>query len=173
MTLGYSFLENYVCRNYGGPRTKLNSNIFYEISEKEIREGENILGFPFPSELRQFYQEIGTGFLTTPYNPLPSYTFSGSNEILQPLAVAHFGKGELEWEGQQDWISPTFVEDFLEPGDLPFFDIADSSLYMVLKTQSDNPNAVWYMGRLKIEDSFETFIRNLYYEDPAYYERKL
>lgn len=157
--------------NYGKVVEVAKHNVFRPVKIEDIHEAEKMLGFPFPSELRQFYEQIGTGYLTTPLNPPPDYTFSGENEILPPLTVAHFGRGELEWEGQQHWISPSFVETFLEPGNLPVCDISDSAIYMVLKARSENPNAVWYMGQKKIEDSFETFIRNLYYDDPAYYER--
>ena len=38
-----------------------------------------------------------------------------------------------------------------------------------MKLNSDNPNAVWALGNIKIEDSFEKFIWRLYYEDPTYY----
>lgn len=74
-------------------------------------------------------------------------------------------------EGQKHWISEDFIEDEFKPEDLPFFEMHDSSYCMVMKPLSDNPNALWYMGRKKIEDSFEAFIRNLYYDDPAYYEK--
>ena len=67
-------------------------------------------------------------------------------------------------------IIDSFYE-LLEPGDLPFFEIGDSSSFMVMKPHSDNPNAVWYMGVEKIEDSFEKFIWRLYYEDPSYYAK--
>jgi hypothetical protein len=165
----YGFLEPYVCRNYIGPRPQLNSNIFYELREKEILEAEKLLGYPFPSQLRQFYQEVGIGCLAEPHNPPPDYTFTGANEILHPLVVAHFARGEREWEGQDRWIAPDVLEN-LETGEVPFMDVLDSSIFMTLKAFSDNPNAVWCLGD-KIEDSFEAFIRNLYYDDPNYYDR--
>ena len=65
-------------------------------------------------------------------------------------------------------IIDSFYE-LLEPGDLPFFEIADSSSFLLMKPFSDNPNAVWDYD-LKIEDSFEKFIWRLYYESPSFYE---
>ena len=59
--------------------------------------------------------------------------------------------------------------ELLQPGDLPFFEIADSSSFMVMKLRSDNPNAVWSDCGVKIEDSFEKFIWRLFYEDPGFY----
>ncbi len=69
MTAHYSFLESYICRRYTGERNRLNSNIFYEVSEQEICDAEQRLGFSFPSEIRQFFKEVGVGSLTTPHKP--------------------------------------------------------------------------------------------------------
>jgi len=38
-----------------------------------------------------------------------------------------------------------------------------------MKAKSDNPNAVWYIGAVKVADSLEEFIYKLYYAGPAYY----
>jgi hypothetical protein len=58
--------------------------------------------------------------------------------------------------------------ELLEPGDLPFFEIGDSSSFLLMKLNSDNPNAVWDYD-LTICDSFEEFIWRLYYESPSFY----
>jgi hypothetical protein len=65
-------------------------------------------------------------------------------------------------------IIDSFYED-LEPGDLPFFEMYDSSYFLVMKPHSDNPNAIWTISNIKIEDSFEKFIWRLYYESPEFY----
>jgi hypothetical protein len=166
----YAFLEAYVCRNYSGPRPQLNSTIFYELAEREIVEAEKILGFSFPSGLRNFYTEVGMGCLPVPQHPQPGQNYTTANEILHPMVVAHFARGELEWQGQDRWMAEDAYDE-IESGDLPFFEMYDSSYFMVLKTASQNPDAVWYRGRKKIEDSFEAFIRNLYYDGPDYYVR--
>jgi hypothetical protein len=144
-------------------------NIFTPVSEDEIKEAEELLGFPFPDELRNFYKNIGYGSLAIPPNAPKDYVCSVSNEILPPFIVANFAKGILRWEGQHSWMAePTY--EFMEPGDLPFFEIGDSSSFLVMKPHSDNPNAVWTDGiPVKIEDSFERFIHRLYYESPSFY----
>lgn len=153
------------------------SNLFYQISKEEIHESEVQLGYQFPPELRHFYETLGAGCLVVPEKIPQNYEFYSTNEILPPLVVARFAKAIVDHrktpieepiECEDHWINDSAL-DLLTSGDLPFFEIADSSSFMVMKPQSDNPNAVWYMGYEKVEDSFELFIYNLYHKDPAYY----
>ena len=145
-------------------------NSFGNLFPGELEEAEKLLGQPFPSQLRQFYQEVGCGTLQKPHIIPEDYKFYNSNEVLPPLDVVNFSKGILFWEDQNHWMAePTY--ELLSSGDLPFFEIGDSSSFMIMKLNSDNPNAVWYMGAEKIEDSLEKFIWNLYYDDPSYYTR--
>ena len=69
-------------------------------------------------------------------------------------------------------MSPETFEYHVSPEDLPVFEIADGSSFMMMKPRSSNPNAVWYMGSEKIEDSFRDFIYKLYHDDPSYYSRE-
>ena len=163
----YDYLKKYIPSLYGS-RVEWPNNIFYRLDSGELEEAEAILGQPFPDQLRKFYQELGSGRLVRPYNSPEGYSFCNANEILSPSVVAHLGRGELEWEGQEYWMSESTFE-LLQPGDLPFFEIGNSSSFMIMKLNSNNPNAVWYMGDEKIEDSLERFIHRLYYEDPLYY----
>jgi hypothetical protein len=139
--------------------------LFLPVSNKEIEKAENILGVKFPSELERFYKEIGYGFLTYPYSYKKDYIFSGTNRINPPSLIV-----EMIKDGGAGVMSEDAFE-LLSPGDLPVFEIGDSSSFMIMKPLSNNPNAVWYMGYEKIEDSFERFIYNLYYDDPSYYSR--
>jgi len=163
----YDFLKPY-CHQKGILEFPYNS--FGSLYPGELEEAEKVLGFGFPSQLRAFYQEIGVGCLLRPHVVPENYVFYSSNEILPPLVVANFSKGILQWEGQSEhWMSEDMAYDLLEPGDLPFFEMYDSTHFLVMKTHSDNPNAVWALGNIKIEDSFEKFIWRLYYESPGYY----
>ncbi|MEB3703351.1 hypothetical protein Bealeia2_02047 (plasmid) [Candidatus Bealeia paramacronuclearis] len=61
-----------------------------KLDEIERREQ---LGFQLPSQLREFYLEIGSGYLVAPYNTMnENYHFGNSNEILPPMVVAEFYK---------------------------------------------------------------------------------
>ena len=181
----YEYLKSYMGKNINGESiTVWNHNVFHPVSEQEIREAEKILGFSFPSQLKEFYLSIGDGYLTTPSSSSPEYSFSGANNILPPLVSATFYKplnGDHRLKDECTFIDgkdethymAEWVYELLQPGDLPFFEIMDSTYFMVLKPHSESPNAVWYLGGEKIEDSFEQFIRNLYYESPSYWESKL
>ncbi|MBP9878448.1 MAG: SMI1/KNR4 family protein [Alphaproteobacteria bacterium] len=155
----YPYLKKYIDSNVDEF-----DNYFEKVTLQEIIDAETALNLKFPSELKEFYLEIGCGFIVRPHNPPKDYRFFGTNRINAPnLIVQMFEEGP-----ESGLVSQDFLDD-MEPGDLPFFEISDSSSFMVMKTQSDNPNAVWYMGYKKIEDSLEQFIWNLYYKDPDYY----
>jgi hypothetical protein len=138
-------------------------NWFYSFPQAEIEESERIANIRFPLELRKFYKEIGYGSLTVPNNPPDHYDFSGSNYIYSPKSLADFLVN-----GPEDYMIDATYE-LLSPGDLPFFEVGDSDYFLVMKLNSDNPNAVYDMGNRLIEESFEKFIWNLYYNSPSYY----
>lgn len=141
------------------------TNNFYSVSNEEIQKLENYLGNTLPSDLKDFYQQIGYGFLTKPRNAPKDYSFNDSNRINDPLLI-------IEMLSTGEYILPEYYEDFIKgTDDIPVFEIGDSSSFMHMKPKSDNPNAVWYLGMDKIEDSFERFIYNLYHDSPDYYSR--
>ncbi len=161
----FEYLEDYIIEKNG---KRVGANSFNLLSEEEILEAEKNLGNSFPKQLRKFYKEVGCGTLQKPDIVPKDYKFYGANEILPPLDVVKFFKGNLIWEGQQHWMAePTY--ELLSPGDLPFFEVGDSDYFLVMKLNSDNPNAVYDMGNRLIEESFEKFIWNLYYNSPSYY----
>jgi len=145
------------------PNPEKIKNWFYSIPPGEVENTEKTLGIVFPSELKRFYQEIGYGSLSVPHSHGDDYDFFGSNKILSPDMILHI----MGSEGGDYMDKSTF--ELLSPGDIPVFEVGDSYDFMFMKTHSDNPNAVWYQGMEKIEDSFERFIWRLYYEDPSYY----
>lgn len=160
MANNYDFLKKYVGHN------DLKGTYFLKVEENEICEGERILKHELPSQLKEFYNEIGYGTLSCG-EKYPEMYCEISNLILPPITASNFSKGLLEFEDQDFYMAESTYE-LLEPGDLPFFEIGDSTNFLLMKLNSDNPNAVWWYNE-KIEDSFERFIWRLYYEDPAYY----
>jgi hypothetical protein len=163
----FEFLDDYIIEKKG---KRVGANSFNLLPEEEILEAEKNLGCSFPSQLRKFYEEVGCGTLQNPHIVPEDYKFSSANEILPPLDVVNFSKGILFWEGQNHWMAEATYE-LLSPGDLPFFEIADSTRFLIMKPNSDNPNAVWIdSSTVKIEDSFEKFIWRLYYESPWFYD---
>lgn len=172
MSEKYEYFRKYMRTEYktNEPVEIGKNNLFYPVSVIDIENAEAKMGASFPSQLKQFYLKIGFGYLTTPHNAGKEYDFYSSNLILPPNSAACFFKGQLCDDWEQYYMAETAYE-LLQPGDLPFFEISDSSSFMIMKINSDNPNAVWFMGHEKIEDSFEKFIWRLYYEDPSYYSK--
>jgi len=138
-------------------------NWFYSVKTDSIGESEKKLGIEFPSQLKEFYQHIGYGSLSSGINDSEHHMFSGSNFILPPDMIV-----DIFLDNDNcGYMSPHTFE-LMEPGDLPFFEIADSTHFLFMKLNSDNPNAVWDYD-LKITDSFEEFVWRLYYESPDFY----
>jgi hypothetical protein len=161
----FEYLKSYVDKD-----TDINGNLFIPISSVDISVCEYSYGHVFPSELKAFYNEIGYGVLRSPANPPCNYEFYAHNLILHPKVAVGFSQGILLYEDYGAGMLESTYE-LLQPGDLPIFEIADSSSFMFMKPQSDAPNAVWFMGVEKIEDSFSKFIWRLYHEDPAYFSQ--
>lgn len=159
----YSYLKKYIP---GGDQ--INDNWFFPVLVEVIEKCELKMELKFPEQLRNFYEIIGFGVIRSPENRPENYKFYNDNRILPPTIAVDYMLGILEHPGETYYMSEDTYE-MLEEGDLPFFEIGDGSSFMVMKLNSDNPNAVWSDCGVKIEDSFERFIWRLYYEDPGYY----
>jgi hypothetical protein len=159
----FDYLTPYVSP---GKKTDLKPrNWFYPLTETDIRDGEEKLGFKFPSQLRNFYQKIGYGSLKVPHNPPEGYKFFSDNYINPPSILA-----DIILLGHDSGYISQDVLDFMEPGDLPFFHIADSCLFLMMRPNSDNPNAVYNQWGDLVEENFDQFIWRLYHESPTFYE---
>lgn len=157
----YEYLKQFI----NPSKTEKITNWFYPVEEGEIQTTERDLQINFPSQLRNFYQEIGYGSLNTPCKAKEDYIFYSSNLILPPSLISEIFEDPLN----NEYMDYSTYE-LLEPGDLPFFEIGDSSNFLVMKLNSDNPNTIWTDGSpIKIADSFEEFIWRLYYESPSFY----
>jgi hypothetical protein len=164
MNQRYAYLKKYIGYN------DLKGTYFLPVPENQISLAEEKIGMKFPDQLRSFYREIGTGILSCGEKYPEMLADSVDNCILPPNIAVDYMLGVLQHPEGDYYMSESAYE-LLQPGDLPFFEISDSSSFMIMKLNSDNPNAVWFMGHEKIEDSFEKFIWNLYYDHPSYYSR--
>jgi antitoxin YxxD len=161
----YEYIKQFKYNFFERPKTH---NYFYPVTEKEICNAEKKMGFPLPSELREFYLEIGSGKLPISINEKDEN--SGlENRILPPEHLEDIMTGTSINEETGLYFSRDNYED-MQPGDLPFFEIFDSSKFLFMKINSDNPNAVWTISSIKIEDSFERFIWRLYHEKSDFYD---
>jgi hypothetical protein len=157
----YEELKQYVCLGEGSNGVK--SNSFFQITEEEIVSTEKRLGFKLPNQLVEFWLEIGYGFFHLSKNGIVQNSYA--NTLLWPDQIANILLSDPD--SPDCPVIPEFY-DYLRPGYMPFFEIADSVSFLFMQPKSENPNAVWY-GREKICDSFEEFIHRLYYESPTFY----
>ncbi len=154
----------------GGIKEGAESNWFAALNPIDISYCEKVLGFSLPSQLKEFYSLMGVGMIRSPHNPPEEYKFYGMNEILHPKHMVELYLGEdIEWPTSvsQYYRHPSAV---FSAGELPFFEIADGSQFLIMKPLSHNPNAVYTQSGILIEDNFEKFIWRLYYEDPSFYD---
>ncbi len=138
-------------------------NWFNPAPLSEVEAAEKRLGYRFPSQLRQFFLEIGQGAFQAPHNAPPEYEISGhANRILDPTSIA-----DIKLLGEESGLITPGTE--FPPDEIPVFEVADADYFFTMKPQSDRPNVVYGLSNRIIEDSFERFIWRLYWEDPLYY----
>jgi hypothetical protein len=121
---------------------------FYSLLNQDIVHAENRLGIRFPEELREFYQEIGYGFL---WNESADMI----NRLMDPGSVADFHLSEGIYEGQN-------VEEHYESNFLVFFEVSEVS-YIAIDLSMKNQKGespIYYLDS-KIADSLEEFLMRL------------
>lgn len=132
-------------------------NCFYPVKDGAIAAAEKKLGFEMPSQLRQFYNEVGYGFLVQSEDG--RNTTSAINRFVDPLSVARLYLGEDEYVPFEGF----------EKGSLPFFEIADQ-IYLVMHPFSEKQDAVYYASGEMVSNTLNDFIEGLL-TDPEFYER--
>lgn len=157
----YNYLKKFV--DVQGRAVYVNKeNDFITVLPSELQAAEERLGFQFPEQLKEFYNEIGFGHLTVPHNAPEDYKCYHTNKILHPNHIA-----DILILGEDSGLVTYEVE--FQEHEMPFFDVADSADFLVMHPHSKNPNAVYdQLGNL-IENNFSDFIYNLYYKSPTYY----
>jgi hypothetical protein len=126
-------------------------NVYYPIDPSEIDESERRLGYRFPSELREFFREIGYGFFKSASDPHDKRDYNYINRFLAPSQVA-----DLLLGAEPDEIPS---EGFGE-GEIPFFEVGDQ-LYLVVRPTSVLPNQVCWPFGDHVADSLVEFTENL------------
>lgn len=160
----YQYLEEFINSN----TSEAHHNWFGSVSMQEINEAEYRLAFQFPASLKQFWLEVGYGALATSINFINTIH---NNRIMYPEQIADIMLLKDESEFVIPGIGEYFEEGYIKDDDIIFFEIGDMSSFLVMKPNSDKPNAVYDMIGRVIEEDFERFIWRLYYESPDYYLR--
>ena len=152
----YQFIEN--------KTSKPGNNYFQEIKPKEIYEAEGQIGFEFPKALKEFWLEVGCGFLRRDIKNKRGESKS-DNLILSPYTAAQ----TILCNEEESAILIFILEDCLEEGDVPFFHVGDSSDFLKFRLKSDRPEAIYDMYGDFIEENLEKFIWRLYHESADFY----
>ena len=127
---------------------------FYPIKESEIQNVEKELDIIFPLELRNFYLNIGYGFLkNSEYN---------INRIMDPESVRDFRLRKNDFEFYPDIEVYNDVED----GKVIFYEVNESTLISI--ELCDKEKNKIYLYDIKIADSLEEFLDKML-ENDSYY----
>ena len=158
----YDYLKKYM--DIEG-KSSAEENSFYSITEDNIKEEENRIGFCFPKELKEFWRELGCGFFraSTPEKNISQKDWV--NRLLPPEDIASI---LLEGSESELMVAPAYelYQGLKREGDFPFFEIGDSYDFLYMNF---NKPGVYELDGNKIADSLEEFVHRLYYESPIYY----
>ena len=153
----YDYLKKYI----NSKDEEAGNNVFYPILEDEILKAEKKLGYTFPEELKEFWREIGSGFLwsSDPEKGIIQKTYP--NRFSPPSEIA-----SILLEGSESELISEEMLELLEEDEVPFFNITGFD-YLTYKTTDESFKV--YNLSIKVADSLEEFVHRLYYESPTYY----
>ncbi|ERN53915.1 SMI1/KNR4 family protein [Alkalihalophilus marmarensis] len=129
-------------------------NTFYSVSKDEIKEVEKELNLKFPSELVNFFNDIGYGFIKgSEYN---------INRIMDPYSIRDFRLRVNDFEFYPD----IEIYDAFENDKLIFFEGSESALMSIELNKSDT-NPIYYYD-IKIAGSLKEFLSKIEINDQYY-----
>ncbi len=126
-----------------------NKHVFFMNSENDIADVEEKLGMSLPQELKDFYIEIGYGFLCNG----ESYN---TNRFISPIEIFDFYSGMNTYEND---IRRQYYQD---RGKLIFFEIS-AQAFLTIDIQQPNSlgQCPIYFGERKIANSLEEFLMEM------------
>ncbi len=131
-------------------------NSFYPVSTEEIDKLQEILDFPIPDGLKEFWLTVGYGFISgSEYN---------INRVMDPLSTRDFRSREGDFEYAPD----IEIYDECEDGKVIFFEGSESA-YISIGQSEENKNAIFYYN-VKIADSLKEFLEKIMIDDNYYVE---
>lgn len=149
----FKFLNKYI-REVNGPVILEKKHVIYRLDD-DVPEAEKRLGKRFPNELREFYLQVGYGFLCNDDK-------THRDRIMDPHSVADFLLNE------DDFIDLSIKE--LYPGNmLVFFEIGEGT-YLTLDLNQEQENGVCpvYYFDNQVAASLEEFLKRMN-EETDYY----
>jgi antitoxin YxxD len=131
---------------------------FYKLDNNSVEEEEKRFNGSFPKELKEFYYQIGYGFLRNDAS-------KGTKRIMTPNQVIDFKLEEGMYEGT------TFCADYnSDKSKIVFFE-AFEEVFFSIEMNGKDKNPVYFTD-LKLADSLEEFLHKMD-EDNNFYETLL
>lgn len=131
-----------------------NKDVFFDVTEREIREVEQTLKLYFPEELKKFYLEKGYGFIKGKSDNI--------NRIMDPYSVRDFRLRQNDFEFYPD----INIYDEFEKDKLIFFE-ADESALISIELNNNNECRIYYYNMI-IANSLDEFIHRIKKDDNYY-----
>ena len=137
-------------------KIKLNpSHQFHPLTKDEIKNSESKLEIIFPKLLREFYLEIGYGFIGSEVGNI--------NRIMDPESVLDFRLRQNDFEFYPD----IEIYDEFEEDKMIFFE-ANESVLISIGFGSDNSGKIYYYDE-EISKKLGEFLEKLLEDDTFYY----
>ncbi|KGL38767.1 hypothetical protein BMT55_07195 [Listeria newyorkensis] len=128
-------------------------NEFYPLDKSEIAQAEDELELNFPQPLKDFYSDIGYGFLKS--------SNSNVNRLMDPESVRDFRLRRNDFE----FFPDIEIYDEYEENKLIFFEVSESALMSIGTTD----NNIYYYD-IPIAASLEEFLLKMMENDRYYFE---
>lgn len=129
---------------------KDNKYEFYKVEDQEVNLAEERMGYLFPPKLKQFYSEVGYGFI----KGSPSFI----NRIMTPSDVADFMCDDEEYQ----YVDKSVYNEC----EMVFFHISGED-YLTIELYGDNEGAIKYFDEIIAVDFIE-FIEKMM-SNPNYF----
>ena len=130
-------------------------NQFYPLTRDKIKESESKLGIMFPKLLREFYLEIGYGFIGSEVGNI--------NRIMDPESVLDFRLRQNDFEFYPD----IEIYNEFEKDKIIFFEANESALISI-GFGLDNSGKIYYYDE-EISKNLTEFLEKLSEDDTFYY----
>lgn len=130
-------------------------NIFYAVKMEDIIEVEKELEIIFPIELKNFYLEVGYGFIHS--------NIGNVNRIMHPFSVRDFRLRQNDFEYYPD----IEIYDEFEDRKLIFFEGNEASMLSIGLDPEEND--IFYYDE-KVAKSFSDFLMKVNEDDTFYYD---
>lgn len=121
---------------------------FYPVHKSDILKAEEQLSIKFPTELTEFYLEVGYGYIG---QDEPDFM----NVILHPLEIAKLASGQGFYKN----MDPKDLGFYTSKSVLPFFNLGGEAEYLVLKMDGKDREKVFYFSECIANSFFEFVMR--------------